>query len=115
MAGSKGGRGGKAGSNSVAATYEKIPLVFALGGTPTAEEKKQRKDTVSKFMNDAKAGDVYKVGSGFGSAGAQFEVVERRGKLALKWSNSNRQPVQMNRANVEDFIRNGATLIQRKR
>lgn len=99
------------------APYESLPVVFRLGGSQYAspEEKKQRRETLNRFMKEAKEGDVYSVGGGVGSAGgSQFEVVHYNrspNKLGLKWKNGRGQAVAMSRENVEKFISNGATLV----
>lgn len=113
MAGAKGGRGGQ----GQIAAYPKIPIVFSVGGSKyaSAEEKAQRRATITRFISEAADGNVYRTGSGVGSAGAEFEIVQRRGKLAIQWVNSNHRAVDMSRANVESFIKNGAVLIRRKR
>lgn len=67
-------------------------------------------------MKNAKVGDVYSVGVGFGSQGGQrFEVTSRGSKMALKWQGSNRNAVKFDRNNVRSFISNGATLVSRKK
>lgn len=92
--------------------YEKIPYrARAAGGKyATPEENKQRRETISRFMKEAQTGDVYKVGGGVGSSGAEFKVIERGdGKKYLQWkSDGYSKPVLMNRANVESYIANGA-------
>ena len=94
--------------------YESFPASFRVGGRKFAspEENKKARDTVSRFMKEAKDGDVYVVGGGIGSAGGQkFKVTTRGGKLALAWVSKDgytRNPVQMSRSNVETFISNGA-------
>ena len=98
--------------------YSSIPLVFSLLGTrhATDEEKRQRRETVTRFMNEAKAGDVYKTGAGFGALGGTFEVVPYNrspNKLGIKAGNF--RPVAMSRANVEKYLVNGATLMKKKR
>lgn len=109
---------GSSGANKQRDIYERLPSVFRLSGgsrLATPEQKRQRQETISRFIDNAKEGNVYSVGGGFGSTGGQqFEVVRSRGKLALKWQGSNRQPVQLNRSNVEAFIGNGATLVKKK-
>lgn len=95
-------------------SYESFPAAFRVGGRKFAsqEDSKKVRDTVTRFMKEAKDGDVYMVGGGIGSAGGQkFKVTTRRGKLALAWISKDgysRNPVQMSRSNVEEFISNGA-------
>lgn len=109
--------GGK--NKAAEVTYDRIPRVFSFGGSKyaTAEEKKQRKEIISRFMDEAKEGNVYSVGGGIGSSGgSKFKVVRSRGKLALQWDNGGySKPVEMSRANVEKYISNGAKLIQAKK
>ena len=94
--------------------YEKIPVVFRVGGAKyaTAEEKKKRKETIDRFMKNANEGDVYSAGGGFGSGGSKFKVVRSRGKMALQWMGGSSRPVEMSRANVEKFIANGAKKVK---
>ena len=98
--------------------YEKFPVSFRMGGRKYAspEETKQVRETVSRFMKEAKEGDVYEVGGGVGSKGGQkFKVTTSRGKPALAWESEDgyyRQPVEMSRANVEKFISNGAKKVK---
>lgn len=110
-----GGRGSSFGVQPVA-TYDSFPVSIRLGGKlATPAEKKQKRDTVKRFMVDAQKGNVYAVGGGIGSTGAQFEVVHFNrspNKLGLKWINSGRA-VAMTSANVASFIANGARMIKR--
>lgn len=43
-------------------SYPRLPLAFRIGGSKyaTAEEKQQRRETITRFMNEAKAGNVYR-------------------------------------------------------
>jgi len=113
-----GGRGSSF-STQPLASYDSFPVSLRIGNgsLATSEEKKQKTETVTRFMKDAKPGDVYSAGGGIGSAGAQFEVVpfnRSPNKLGLKWTGSNRQAVALSRANVAIFIANGAKLVKRK-
>ena len=98
--------------------YEPIPYTIRAGGIKYAspDEVKQARETVSRFIKNAKKGDVYVVGGGFGSAGGQkFTVTESRGKPALAWIDKDgyaRNPVQMSRSNVREFLGNGAKLVK---
>ena len=112
--------GGRGGNSHLQPTlsYARLPIatLFKGGGTPA--EKKQRRDTISSFIKNAKAGDVYRQGTGFGSAGGQFEIVSYRRSpngLGIRAVNSNRQAVALTSANVASFIQNGATLVSRKK
>ena len=105
----------KTNSNIPRESYSRFPTSVRLGGgTPT--ERKQASETVSRFMKNAKAGDVYSIGGSFGDTGGQrFEVVQKGGsKLALKWQNTNRNAVKFDKSNVKKFISNGAVLVSRK-
>lgn len=113
-----GGRGSSFGTQPLA-SYDSFPVSLRIGGgkLATPEEKKQKTETVSRFMQDAKTGDVYSAGGGIGSSGAQFEVVafnRSPNKMGLRWTGGNSRPVALSRANVASFIANGARLIKRK-
>ena len=105
---------GSGGDKKEATSYGSFPPGFRIGGRKyaTADEIRQVRETVTRFMKNAKEGDVYSVGGGIGSAGGQkFKVLRRRGKLELAWQDSDgyfSRPVQMSRTNVEKFIGNGA-------
>ena len=114
----KGSRGGKVGnSNSTPElTYETMPYWVRMGGQKfsTKEERKQVTETITRFIDNAKPGQVYTVGGGFGSGESQFKVVGSGRGLELKWlsESGSRRSVKLNRANVKDFIFNGAKLIR---
>ena len=112
-----GGRGGNS-HLQPALTYARLPIatLFRGGGTPA--EKKQRRDTISSFIKNAKAGDVYSQGAGIGSTGGQFEIVSYRRSpngLGIRAVNSNRRVVALTSSNAASFLTNGATLVRRKR
>lgn len=107
-----GGRGASSGRSGGGAAYERIPIPV-LWGSGTKEEKRQVRETVTRFINEAKVGNVYKVGTGIGSSGGDFTVVSHRGGLGIKAVGSNRQPIKLTRSNVMQYIKNGATLIRR--
>lgn len=99
--------------------YESFPYSFRVGGRKyaSAEDVKKVKATVSRFMNEAKVGDIYEVGGGVGSAGgSRFQITERSGKPYIGWIDSDGRrkgnPVQMSRSNVEKYISNGAKKIK---
>lgn len=97
-------------------TYERMPYWVRSGGQKfsTKEERKQVSETITRFIDNAKPGQVYNVGGGFGSGEAQFKVVSS-GKwgLGLKWlSSSSTNTVKLDRANVRNYIFNGAKLIR---
>ena len=98
-------------------SYEGFPTGFMMGGRKYAspDDVKKIRETVSRFMKNAKEGDVYTTGGGIGSAGGiKFKVVRSRGKLGLAWEKDGYypRPVQMSRQNVEKFISNGAKLVK---
>ena len=94
-------------------TYDRFPFATRWRGGGTKEEKAQVTKTVTEFIKNAKAGDVYQLGGGIGSAGGEtFEITERGGgKLYIR---SGRNSVQLSRENVKKYIANGARLIKRK-
>ena len=104
----------KASENESSGSYERLPFYLRSKKDLDPADRKKVQSTVSRFMKEAKEGDVYECGGGFGSAGGQrFRVTRRRGKLALQWINDGySQPIQMSRGNVEEFIRNGAKLVK---
>lgn len=109
----RGGRGARSGF--VRQSYERFPYSVRMGAGDSTQ-KKQVSETISRFMKNAKIGDVYEAGNGFGSSGgARFQVVQKGASgMGLKWINSNRPALKFDRKNVRDFIANGAMLISRK-
>lgn len=98
-------------------SYGRFPTGFKMGGREhtSPDDVKKIRETVSRFMKNAKEGDVYTTGGGVGSAGGtKFKVVRSRGKLGLAWEKDGYylRPVQMSRQNVEKFISNGAKLVR---
>lgn len=107
---------GGGGNNS----YQRLPIVFRMGGARYAsdEEKQQRRETITRFMNEAKVWNVYRLGGGIGSEGdtPEIEIVPYNSspnKMGIK--SGNYRPVAMSRANVERYIANGATLVRKSR
>ena len=92
--------------------YDSFPWSFRMVGRKNLDKDQQKKirDTVTEFIKNAEAGQIYSAGGGFGSSGSKFKVISFRGDLGLRWLSS-RRPVKMTRQNVEDFIFNGADLI----
>lgn len=123
-----GKRGGSSGFTSGKAaetkqpemtSYEAYPYALRVGRSDraTPEEKAQRLETRRKFMAEAQVGDRYRLGAGmFGPGGEEFEIVDYgrspNGK-GIRAVGSSR-PVAMSAANVDEWIRNGATLVSRK-
>ena len=65
-------------------------------------------------MNNAKEGDVYRLGNGFGTSGETFEIVHFNrspNKLGIR---SGRRTIALNSANATKFLTNGARLIKRR-
>ena len=94
-------------------SYKRFPYSTIWKGGGTKEEKAQVTKTVTEFIKNAQAGDVYRLGGGFGSGGSEMEIVERgNGKLYIRSGRGN--AVQLSRENVKKYIRNGATLIKRR-
>lgn len=108
--------GGRGSSSTSKESYERFPVSVRMGGGDSAQ-KKAVSETVSRFMKNAKVGDVYSVGGGVGSkGGVRFEVTSKGSKgMGLKWQDSNRQALKFDRNNVKSFIANGATLVSRKK
>lgn len=106
---------------SATASYDRIPFSVRMSRKHAdPEEVKQARATVSRFMKEAKEGNVYEVGGGVGSKGGQrFEITTRgSGKdLYIGWIDENgrrsSRPVKMSRSNVESFIANGAKLVSK--
>ncbi len=92
--------------------YDSFPWSFRMVGRKNLDKDQQKKirDTVTEFIKNAEAGHIYSVGGGFGSSGSKFKVVNFRGGLGLRGLRSNR-PVKMTRQSVENFIFNGADLV----
>ena len=103
----------KASGKSISLKYESIPMSVRYG-YGTADEKKQARETISAFINNAKIGDIYELG---GIGREQAEIVSDRKSpngMGIKSVGSNRRPVQLSRANAEKYIANGAELKERK-
>lgn len=97
-------------------SYQSFSWGFRLGGSrqESDEEKKQRRETVTRFMQNAKAWQTYQTGGGIGSGGVTFEVVPyNRSPNKLGLAYEGRRPVAMSRANVEKYIAGGATLVRK--
>lgn len=110
-----GGRGGE--SRLSAVSYPALPSrLFMFGGEgATAEDKALKRSVVSRFMAEAKVGNMYRLGGGFGSSGGEtIEIVHHsRSSNKLGIRGRNNRAVAMSRENVAEYIKNGATLIKR--
>lgn len=111
-----GGRGSS--SKFQATAYPAFPVRIRLrgGAGASASDKAQKRAIVSRFLSEAKAGNVYSFGSGIMSGGGgQFEIVHFNrspNKLGIR---SGGRTVALSRDNVAKFISNGATLIARNK
>ena len=96
--------------------YERLPLSTILYGGRNASkaELSQKRKTVRSFIDNAKEGDTYKVGSGFGSGTESFTIVHFNrspNKLGIK---SGGRTVALSTTNATKYLTNGARLIDRK-
>lgn len=110
-----GGRG--SGSKFVTVQYPAFPVGARIFGGKGAsrEDNAQKRAIVTRFMNEAKEGNKYRLGSGIGSGGEDFEVVHFNrspNKLGIR---SGGRTIALSRANVAKYIANGATLISNKK
>lgn len=97
-------------------SYERIPYSVQMG-QGTKEEKKKKTETITRFMNEAKVGNVYSTGSSVGSSGgSKFEIVHYNrspNKMGIRSVGTGRA-VAMSRENVFSWIKNGAILVSQK-
>ena len=110
---------GSRGSGSGRSSYPAFPIGARLFGGRGASpaDRAAKRSIVSRFMSEAKVGNVYSVGGGFGSAGGDRFSVVRFGrspnKMGLRWQGTGRT-VAMSRENVASYIANGARLVGRE-
>lgn len=110
-----GGRGSS--SKFPTVSYPAFPVrVRIMGGAgASAEDKAQKRAIVTRFMSEAKEGNVYSLGAGIMSGGGeQFEIVRFNrspNKLGIR---SNGRTIALSRSNAAKYIMNGATLIRKK-
>lgn len=96
-------------------TYQyDIPFsAYWCGGKyATDEEKKIKRDTVTRFIKEAKAGNVYKLGGIGTPEDSTLKIVaynRSKNGLGLKCGRGN--TLILSRENVLAYIKNGATLI----
>ena len=110
-----GGRGG--GSKFVTVQYPAFPTGARIfgGKGATPEENAKKRAIVTRFMNEAKEGNKYRLGGGVGSGSEDFEIVHFNrspNKLGIR---SGGRTIAMSRANVAKYISNGATLLSNKK
>ena len=106
-----GGRG----SSSTGVEYSRLPVSVRMYGPARApaEDRAEARKIITAFITNAKAGDVYKTGLGFGSSGNTFEVVEYRRSPNKMGIRSGGRTVAMTRDNVISFIGNGAKRVKK--
>ncbi len=112
-AGGKGGSVGIASNNVPNISYPSLPFSTMFKGA-SKEDVKEKNKIIKSFISNAKEGDKYSIGGGFGSSGAEIEIVHYNrspNKLGIR-SGQNRV-VALSNVNVEKYIRNGARLIKR--
>lgn len=110
-----GGRGSSSSGKQL--SYPRLPMGTLFKGVATKEEQSQKRATVKKFISEAKAGNIYESGSGIGSAGSKFEIVNFNrspNKLGIKSLGSSRA-VALTSQNVVGYIKNGAKMIGKKK
>lgn len=98
-------------------SYDRLPLstLWGNGSMATPAEKKQKRDTVKRFISEAKVGNVYATGTGVGSSGSTFEIVQYNrspNKMGIK--DGSGRPVALSSTNLVGYIKNGAHLIAQK-
>jgi len=98
-----------------AVSFDAYPVTVRLGRSyATAAERAQASAIRRAFIAQAQAGDQYRTGAGFGSGGADFEIVPyHRSPNGLGIRSGRYRPVALTGANVDRYISNGATLVRR--
>lgn len=94
-------------------SYEKFPFSTLWGNSATPAEKKQKNATIKRFISEAKVGNVYAYGNGFGTAGGTFEIVHHSkspNKMGIKSGHGH--TVALTSANAAKHIANGAHLVK---
>ena len=111
-----GGRGSA--SKFPTASYPAFPVGARIfgGAGASAEDKAQKRAIVTRFLSEAKEGNVYSVGAGIMSGGGDsFEIVHFNrspNKLGIR---SGGRTIALSRANISKYIMNGATLIRKSK
>ena len=108
---------GSRGSGSGRSSYPAFPVgarIFGGRGASPADRSAKRA-IVSRFMSEAKVGNIYSIGGGIGSAGGERFSVVSYGRSPNKMGirSSSGRTVAMTRENVSSYIANGATLVGR--
>lgn len=107
---------GSRGSGSGRSSYPAFPVGARLFGGRGASpaDRAAKRSIVSRFMSEAKVGNVYSIGGGFGSSGGdRFSVVSFNRSPNKMGIRSGGRTVAMSRENVAKYISNGATLVGR--
>lgn len=111
-----GGRGGT--SRMVKASYPAFPVSTRMfgGAHASPDDRAQKRAIVTRFLSEAKEGNVYSIGGGFGSRGGeQFEIVHFNrspNKLGIR---SGGRTIALSRENAAKYIMNGVTLVHKSR
>ena len=111
--------GGRGSSSSLSAkSYPAFPVRARImgGAGATAEDKAQKRAIVTRFLSEAREGNVYNTGTGIlSSGGDKFEIVHFNrspNKLGIR---SNGRTVALSRENAAKYIQNGVTLVGKKK
>lgn len=111
-----GGRGGT--SRLPKESYPAFPVGARImgGAGASAEDKAEKRAIVTRFLSDAKEGNVYSIGAGImGGGGDRFEIVHFNrspNKLGIR---SGGRTIALSRGNIAKYIMNGATLVSKKK
>ena len=95
--------------------YDKLPLSTQMFGGRYAskEDKAIKRATIKSFLDNAKVGNVYSTGSGFGSGGGKFEIVSYGRSPNKMGIRSGGRVVALTSANVAKYIANGAQRVKK--
>lgn len=95
--------------------YPPLPPSSYFGSKyATPDEKQLANRIISRFLDEARIGNVYESAAGFGGThGIRFVIVPLGHRLGVKNVNSLLRPVRLNRKNAIRFIKNGAKLVTR--
>ena len=108
---------GSRGSGSGRSSYPAFPVGARLfgGRGASSADRAAKRSIVSRFMSEAKVGNIYSMGGGIGSAGGErFSIVSfGRSPNKMGIRSSSGRTVAMSRENVASYIANGARLVGR--
>lgn len=93
--------------------YPPLPtLSYHPDNYSTPEAKRLTQQIVDRFLEEAKEGNVYEAGAGFGNdRSSLFTIVRLRFGLGIKNIGSSCKPDRLNRVNAIRYIKNGAKLV----